>query len=168
MSSSFTYTASEMSGAGVSSGDLLTLKRKLIEAGYTPDGLTQESEPTTDFSVQVTESSVVKATLLTDITNATIPTALALDTGVTADVTADGVDTLTVSITGADDAVVNIKWAGALKIDARQVTLDGSGDGSVVIGTYATGFCTDATGVVIQFVYADGRAAGTSFLLTIT
>ena len=40
-----------------------------------------------------------------NITNATIPTALALDTGATADVTADGVATLTVNITGANNAV---------------------------------------------------------------
>ena len=118
-----------------------------------------------DYQLTI-DSADSKTTISDNLVAATEATPLTVVTAIQS-VTADGVDTVTFDLDGEPDKVVNLKWPGVLEIDKITLTLDGTGDGSFVVGPYAAGACTDADGIKITCEYQDLIAPGTVCTVTV-
>lgn len=100
-----------------------------------------------------------KSTITTNLTAATLATTLTVVTA-SQTVTPDGVDTVTFDLDGEANASVILSWAGSEVVDKAALTLNGTGDGSFVVGPYAAGTCTDDSGFTIVCNYTTNIAAG--------
>jgi len=130
MGTTATYTAAEMSPLT----DSMDIARRTALAGYTNPGVVAMvgDDDALSYTVTVEEDSVDPATLLSDIQSETPPT-LTLDVS-TLEVPADGTSTGVADITGPAGGVVKLSWREAIPVSASEVTLDGSGEGSVTFG----------------------------------
>lgn len=162
MSTTINFTSSELTSIGSSVAK--ELRQLAVAAGYTNPQVVLNPDGSAD--VKVDESAVAKATMQTNLTNASIPTISVVET--TLDVTADGVATGTINIDGPANAVVNVSWPGVLPISDRQVTLNGTGDGSITVGPFSSGTCTCAGGFRVKFSLDDDPSVSCDTKVTAT
>lgn len=156
-----TFTSAEFAGIAASPREAY---EKAVTHGYTNSGAPGAGVARTDDANGVVYTIAIdqfddKATITSNLIAAAAATPL---TAVTPEqtVTNDGVDTKTWNLDGDPNAVVNLYFQGNLPINKITLTLDGSGGGDFTVGPFPAGTCTDATGIKVSCVYADGRAAG--------
>jgi len=162
VSTTHDYTEAEMDP--IASADEARDRAKV--AGYTNPEVSQQFDGSSlTYTVTVDEDAVVKATLLSDMKGASLPS-LSLSVS-SLDVQADGSSTGNVTITGPANATVKLDWDGLLPVAQSQVSLDGGGSGTATFGPVGSDWRTSKK-IEVRFDLDDETAPQQVLDLTFT
>jgi len=152
------YTYAELATAGTHPTRLM---QKCLEHGYTNPDAVDLSDGTVDVTI---DEGDAKATVLTNIEGATIPS-LSVDTA-SQTIAGDGIATGTVTVSDSRGAAASgntvkllVPVGSYVPADADSFTLDGSGDATVTFGP-----CTGCIGILsLAFYYDSGETDSIPF-----